>query len=188
MGTSAAQRLLTNYVPNANDGEIGMTLSLTTTSGTQCLWCARSGTSSNTYTAFYMGGSNWRFDYRSTQATVSKSLAVNTKCTIKAVNNEFFIDDVLLRTTTAATFTPGSGYQLFASHTSSSYGGLGNYARYNCYKCYIRSNGQLVKNYLPCFRVSDGVCGMLDTVNNEFITSSGTAFVKGTEKVTTILI
>ena len=188
MGTSAAQRLLTNYVPNVNDCEIAMKLSLVNTSATQCLWCARNGTSSNTYTVFYMGGNSWRFDYRTGQNTVSRSVGANVKCTVKVINNQFFIDDVSLRTVTANTFTPGTGLQLFASHTSSSYGGLGNYARYNCYKCYIRSNGQLIKNYLPCFRVSDGVTGMLDTVNNEFITSSGTAFVKGTEKVTNILI
>lgn len=39
---------------------------------------------------------------------------------------------------------------------------------------------ELIRNFIPCYRVSDGVAGLYDTINNQFYASSGAAhFEKG---------
>ena len=46
-------------------------------------------------------------------------------------------------------------------------------------------NGELKRNFLACYRKSDGVIGMYDTVNNEFYTNAGTGtFTKGNDVYT----
>lgn len=46
----------------------------------------------------------------------------------------------------------------------------------------IYDNGNLVRSYIPCYRILDGVVGLYDTVNDQFYTNSGTGtFIKGPE-------
>ena len=46
------------------------------------------------------------------------------------------------------------------------------------------SDGDLVRNYVPCYRKSDNVIGLYDTVNNVFYTNAGTGtFNKGSDSV-----
>lgn len=48
------------------------------------------------------------------------------------------------------------------------------------YKIY--ENDTLVRDLVPCYRISDGVIGMYDTVNNVFYTNSGSGtFTKGAD-------
>lgn len=48
------------------------------------------------------------------------------------------------------------------------------------YSCEIFEDDTLVRNYVPCYRVSDGVIGLYDLVNNVFCTNIGTGtFIKG---------
>ena len=51
------------------------------------------------------------------------------------------------------------------------------------YSCQIYDNSTLVRNFLPCYRKSDSVIGLYDTVNKQFYTNSGTGtFTKGPDK------
>lgn len=43
-------------------------------------------------------------------------------------------------------------------------------------------NNTLVRNFIPCYRISDNTIGMYDLVNNEFYTNQGTGtFIKGND-------
>jgi len=56
-----------------------------------------------------------------------------------------------------------------------------SYAR--VYSASISNSGTLVRNFIPCERISDNKPGLYDTVNNVFYTNSGTGeFVKGPYK------
>ena len=44
----------------------------------------------------------------------------------------------------------------------------------------IYENGVLVRNYVPCYRISDGVIGLYETVTGTFVTNAGEGtFTKG---------
>ena len=42
------------------------------------------------------------------------------------------------------------------------------------YSCQIYDNNVIVRNYVPCYRKSDGVAGFYDLVNGVFYTNAGT--------------
>ena len=50
------------------------------------------------------------------------------------------------------------------------------------YGCKIWDDDILVRNFVPCYRVSDNKPGLYDLVNDEFLTNSGTGeFTLGPE-------
>ena len=50
------------------------------------------------------------------------------------------------------------------------------------YSCKIYDNGTLVRDFIPCYRISDGEVGLYDLVNNQFYTNQGTGtFAKGSD-------
>ena len=70
---------------------------------------------------------------------------------------------------------------IFSSHfnrtQSDSYGNVNGMRIYNAK---ISLNGDIVRNMIPCYRKSDSVAGMYDTVNGVFYTNQGTGnFVLG---------
>ena len=55
------------------------------------------------------------------------------------------------------------------------------------YSCQIYDDGVIVRNYIPCYRKSDNVVGLYDTVQGELCTNAGTgAFKRGTDMSATI--
>lgn len=103
-------------------------------------------------------------------------------------NNKGYIDNNLITTFTDAVFT-SSEIQLFASHYSGLDKNLGNYSTYKLSYCRMWQNGKLVRSYMPVLRKSDNIAGLLDTVNNVFYPSVGTAqFTKGPELIFSVNI
>lgn len=48
------------------------------------------------------------------------------------------------------------------------------------YSCKIYDNNILVRNFIPCYRFSDGIEGLYDTVGKQFYTNQGTGrFLRG---------
>ena len=103
---------------------------------------------------------------------------------ILADTNEHIVDfnknvctfDTIEKTLTSTTFKTSSPIALFACNDSSvSNGHLPAYMR--LFKCQIYDNGELVRNYIPCYRTSDKVAGLYDLVNKEFVTTTKGAFV-----------
>ena len=60
----------------------------------------------------------------------------------------------------------------------SAHGG-GNKAKIKIYSFKIYENERLVRNYIPCYKVSDNTIGMYETINQEFHPSVGTGMLKG---------
>jgi hypothetical protein len=47
------------------------------------------------------------------------------------------------------------------------------------YECQIFESGVMIRNFIPCYRKSDGVAGMYDLVDGIFYTTSRNEFIKG---------
>lgn len=186
---NGAQRVITDITPTGNNIEIGLIISPTNISNTQCLWCARgSSTSTSTYTLFYISGSGWRWDYNSTLTETKVTAAVGSKYTVIGKNNILYVNGSVKSTQTLSTFTAGSVIQLMASHYNGINANLGNYASYKFYGCYIKQNNIVVRKFLPCYNVSTNESGLYDVINDKFYASNGTAFNKGNDRISTVVL
>ena len=87
------------------------------------------------------------------------------------------------------TYTPGytldSNQQitiplyLFAQNWS---GSASDFSTSSIYRCTIwnKTNGEMIRDYIPCYRKADDVIGLYDIVNDQFKTNAGTGtFTKG---------
>ena len=58
---------------------------------------------------------------------------------------------------------------------------IGSIHNYTLYGCRISQGSEIVRDYVPCYRISDGEVGLYDMVNGEFLTKKGTGtFTVGT--------
>lgn len=133
---------------------------------------------SNAYECYvYSNTVNWNFYNKTYGADGSlgyTGAAANTIYRIDANKNVFTIKNdsgTTLKTISATNGTFSAPYTLylFGSHRASAL--YGRVRFYDVVKIY--NNGTLVRNMVPCYRTSDNVTGMYDTVNNVFYARSG---------------
>ena len=96
--------------------------------------------------------------------------------------NTIYIDGVLKHTYKVQTFETQLTADLFACASSAN----GGHGYIPCamvlYSCKIYDNDILVRNFIPCYRKSDGEIGLYDIVNDIFYENKGTgSFLKGTD-------
>lgn len=79
----------------------------------------------------------------------------------------------------------GENFYIFGKNNHGSSAERGN--GYTLYYLKLYDNDVLVRNLIPCYRKSDSVVGMLDTIQGKFYTNAGTGtFTKGSNKYTII--
>lgn len=89
-------------------------------------------------------------------------------------------------------YTTSTGADInFKNGTMNSYGSIyilnvntdvatSTYSSAKLYKAQIYSGDVVIRNFIPCYRKSDNVIGMYDTVEEKFYTNQGTGvFIKG---------
>ena len=146
---------------------------------TDCLWCSRSGLRENTFTAF-IADRNFIFDIGESRLTSIKCKD-NTDYVIKADNGRMWIDGTKVIDVTPAVFTEYNYITLLDSRIGSGAPTLesNNNANIKLKGCRIYKNSQLVRDFIPALN-SNGVAGLLDTVNSKFYVSpNGMAFDYG---------
>jgi hypothetical protein len=81
------------------------------------------------------------------------------------------------------TLTIANGSNISTTETIRIFGYSTNHTldRMKLYECQIYDSGILVRNFIPCYRKSDNVIGLFDTVYGEFYTSTQGEFTKGTD-------
>ena len=119
----------------------------------------------NTFTNFVYGK---RF------RVTSPSIVVNTIYNVQGGDN-FLIANGVNGTQESDSDSPSGNVILFSQERQESTGKL--------YYCKLYDNDVLVRNLIPCYRKSDNVIGMYDTINGVFYTNSGSGtFLKGNNK------
>lgn len=89
-----------------------------------------------------------------------------------------YYNNVLKYTPSITTFQLSENVLLFAVMQNSS--DITLYSKVKIYACKIWENDVLVRDFIPCYRISDNVAGMYDKANNAFYTNDGTGtFIKG---------
>ena len=89
--------------------------------------------------------------------------------TLDAVSNAIFFDGVMRKYTTRTVESLPSIY-LFARHSPT---GAEAVASGRLYGCQIHKGGALVRDFVPCRRISDGKLGLYDQESNEFYGNDG---------------
>lgn len=153
----------------------------------QCLFCARGTKSANPWTLWKGGSGNFKLSYNTDTTTESAvTVKTGTNYVLKAVGNLLYLNGTLIETAggESATFVPGSVIALLASHTAGSdlkaSTTMDNQGHVRLRACRIwDGQGDLVRDYLPMKRKSDGAAGLFDRVNRTFITANGKAAKAG---------
>jgi hypothetical protein len=177
---SGAQWINTGYTPQSTD-TIEMEMEFASTGSNQAFWCARKDGSVGTFTFFWLTG-GLRFDYNKAQnainlATFTASAGTRYKVKADGATGNVTINDATVFTYAPAAFTVGGPLSVFGSQMNGA--SPGNYGHYRLYYFTVTSGGTPVVNLVPAERVSDGVCGVYDTVRNNFYTNAGSGAFKG---------
>ena len=144
-----------------------------------CLWCSRTDMHINSFSAFLVSP-NFRYDLGSSQ----KYILVykdNTDYVIKADNGHFWVNGQEVVDIEPSVFTEYNYITLLDARIGSNVPTLSSNsnASIKLKGCRIYKGGQLVRDFVPVLK-SDGVAGLLDTVNSKFYASpNGAAFNYG---------
>ena len=124
--------------------------------------------SPSTYFAWGVGSS----------ATISD--ADTTKHAILCNSSQFLLDGVMVFKPSASIAGTDVPLYMFARNTGSSVTDYANGLR--IYKCTIKKNGAIIRNFVPCVRIADQKAGLYDMINDQFYVSIGASdFIIGTD-------
>lgn len=108
----------------------------------------------------------------------SAGIITNTRQQIQFRNGILSLPDNTTTTVTNYTFETPLPITLFALNTLEK--GISEKSQTRLYSFKIYSTNTLIRNYIPCYKISDKTVGLYDTVNNKFYTNDGTgSFVYG---------
>ena len=168
----------TGYTPNCTD-RVHIKVRLANVNDTKCIYCSRTTNSKNSLVRMFScfaiknifrfdrNGSNTSSTYK-LNATTDYELAVDYNTLAATINGG---NSVTVGGT--GTFTPGSPFVLFSAHTASpgtsvSYPFVGRFYYFRVFN----ADGNIVREYLPARRSTDGVIGLWETTQGTFLTNS----------------
>lgn len=94
-------------------------------------------------------------------------------------NDDCYINNTLVAD--ASSNTTSFSYPMFL-FARNNYGSVGGCSSFKLYSCQIYQSGDLLRDFVPCYRKSDSVIWLYDLVNNQFYTNSWTGtFSKGND-------
>lgn len=132
------------------------------------------GNSANNYYIFIAGNGNYQIGFGSLNTLSTVPVIGRQKLALK--NDKFIINDNVKNLNLYNNNFTISNNLYFLNISGGSYSKL----KAKIYNLKITENDILVRNMIPCYRISDNVIGMYDLVNNEFYTNAGSGtFVKG---------
>lgn len=172
-GQNTGQHIDTGYYPtNGDDFRLNMTVMPLDVPATEREFLAEYGGGINVQIGF-LNKSTWTFKddetlYRYVTASSTNVTPSNAK------NKKVYIDG-------QQTFSGTSRFSLylFAQNESNTSSTVWD-SSIRLYACTITVNGVPIRNYVPCYRKSDGVIGLYDTINKQFKINEGSgSFTKG---------
>ena len=182
---TGSQYVLTDYRPNGNSClKMEMTL---TDKGTQALFCSRGATApQNPYSLFLYYGS-LRWDYEEVDTTKGAACETGKPMTVTSNRHLLYVDGTQsgISKSEAADYEAGNLLVLFAAYNAdwpSKPTGFSTFAKVVLHEFEIAEGGELKLRLVPCYRASDLVVGLYDTVAKKFHEPGGGALrgVSGT--------
>jgi hypothetical protein len=182
--------ILLDYTPTA-DSVVEASFAILDPTKTHTVFCSRSSSTSRTFTCFYIGGTGFRWDYNSTLNNTSQNVDSGTTHTIRCTNAGFHFDGTLVKSISAASFTPGNRMMLFASYNNQTAPATptasDNYAKMRLYSFKAwDDNGTTLRVDLYPYVDANGVAALYDAVTDTiyYNQNSGTSFTASQTEVT----
>lgn len=177
--SSGTQYIDTGFKAN-QDTFINLEYTPQTISGNRGVYCSRDTSEINSFTLFSIG-STYRYDYNTSQNSISGTISSGIKKVITADKNKFYVDGTLKYTATYSDFQSYYPILLFCSYVAtSSSSGAANFNLMKLYFAQVKNNNKLVRYFLPVntntvigsFTVPEP--GMWDAVTKRFYPNKGT--------------
>ena len=167
----------TGYTPNCTD-RVHAKVRLADVSNNKCIYCSRTMSGSKvvqTFTCFAIKNI-FRFDRNSSNTSSTLKLNATTDYELTADYNTLAATINGGNSVTvggAGTYEPGSPFVLFSAHnaspgTSVSAPFVGRFYYFRVFN----ADGNIVREYLPARRSTDGVIGLLETTQHTFLTNT----------------
>lgn len=173
--SSGTQYIDTGFKPN-QDTRVVCDIDYTLTSATAWLFGARTASQDRTYNVLAYA-SQYRSDYNNVTTGAESSANPSGRFTLDKDKNVTRFNGVAGATLTYAAFQCEYTLYLFANNNAGAAAGHGTF---KMYACQIYDNGNLIRDFVPCYRKPDNVTGLYDLVNDTFYTNAGTAnFARG---------
>ena len=182
----------TSVVPNGAD-TIEMRMRFTNVARSEAFWCAREGTTSATFTFFWLT-TYARFDYGTGTTAQTQNSVPAATFTAKTGQDYTVVADgargrLLVNGARILSYTPdgsleaGGPLSVFGSQTKGTASTMNNGGAYRMYSFRVTdTNGVAKCDLVPAKRLSDGKAGAYDLVSGAFYGSqSATAFTAGPE-------
>jgi len=171
------QYINTGFTPNQNTGfEIDfLTYDEITPNNYGCIFGARKSSGSLEFQLTTYNNST----LRKCGTSYDAGLVRNTRIQCSATATTYFNPSGISTTVNQTAFTAPCPITIFTLNNNGSVGQHG-YVRLYSFKLY--DNGVLARDYIPCYRISDGKVGLYDLVNSTFNTDvTGGNFTHGEE-------
>lgn len=133
---------------------------------------------------FRPSGDTAVYAYSASAAYISDfAIGAKYSAVINDANHKIYHDDVELATIDFSTASnPTQTFCLFAARVVGGSETAGYLANARIYSFIVKNNStnEILKNLVPCYRISDSVAGMIDLVSGSFLTNAGSGtFVVG---------
>lgn len=180
--TTGTQYINTGYYPNPNTDIYAEFQFTDKDTLQQRLFDVQAGGATGNYVAFYINGSKkWAFSLTTGTAGTWTSTNVDTntsKHSIRLNNDKLTLDGIDYNNPGNVIQISDYEMRLFANNTADAEPGQFSKVKLNALKIY--EEGELVHNYVPCYRKTDDVVGLWDTVDDIMYENAGTgSFNKG---------
>jgi len=178
--SNASQYINTGYYPNAATRFIGkMTLSSTNLNRSECLYGVVNGSNQST---------SWELVYNPATKILENRIGTDTSHSLKLTNGTTvafesgMLRSVINQNTKKVSSNALGGVSAYSAFifAENSNGSVLNQTASRLYFFKILEGDDLVRNFVPCYRVSDSVIGLYETVEDVFYPNLGTGnFTKG---------
>ena len=171
---SSGTQYIDTGIKGNNQYRIDSTFKTKTISISQAVYGTFEGNESTSLYLYCSSGKQFQVGYGTFQ-NLDVSWQDNTLYETSLRNGKIIINGTENTISTASSFTTNNNLIIFKVNGSS---GSGMSIQLYDFKMY--DNNVLVRNFIPCYRISDNVIGLYDIVNNVFYTNQGSGtFTKG---------
>lgn len=126
------------------------------------------------YVAYYVGENNTKYEIKTTSEMLIPHLY-----NLDVFNKKLQLDSNTPIPITRTNFDTDLNYWLFWRNRNEDLVSTDK-GSFRIYYCKMFVEGELVRNFIPCYRKSDNEIGLYDKVNEEFYSNEGTGvFLKG---------
>lgn len=172
--STGTQYINTGFIPSSKSKiELGVSLTKSNSGGVNALYGSRENNSLQFWT-YRDKASGFQSRYgNGSVGYYSNDALYNNKFLLVQDKNKSYINNELKQINTTIEFQATQPLFLFnVNNLGSPQNNYGSFMK--IYSCRLSDNNIIIKNLIPCYRISDNVPGMYDTYNDVFYVNSGT--------------